>query len=233
MYAAVHAHPDGDATVARQALTASEYGYDGIVVRNHGDAQADYDPVAIAETYGVDVVPGVEVRAEQPSRASGFVGNYREDRPIVAVHGGAAAINRFAVDQAAVDVLAHPLAGDADVDDVLVRTAADNGVRLEVSLRPILRATGGTRVRAVDALQRLWQLVEAYDAPYVVSGDPRSHLALRAPRELSAVGAQLGIDGDDVRAGLVEWGNLADRNRARLADDYVGQGVRREEPGEE
>ena len=38
MYEAVHARPDGEATVARLARTAADYGYEGVVVRNHGDA---------------------------------------------------------------------------------------------------------------------------------------------------------------------------------------------------
>jgi len=58
MYEAVHVRPDREAneradgnepgntdgsTVARIALTASEYGFEGIVVRNHGDSPASYD----------------------------------------------------------------------------------------------------------------------------------------------------------------------------------------------
>ena len=86
MYEAVHALPDGDSTVARLALTAGEYGFGGIVVRNHGDSPASYDPDRLREAYDIDVVTGVEVRTEDPSRASGFVGNHRDDRTIVAVN---------------------------------------------------------------------------------------------------------------------------------------------------
>jgi len=43
-YEAVHARPDGDSTVARLAMTASEYGFDGLVVRNHGDAPRERRP---------------------------------------------------------------------------------------------------------------------------------------------------------------------------------------------
>jgi ribonuclease P/MRP protein subunit RPP1 len=224
-YEAVHAHPDGAATVARLAATASEYGFAGIVVRNHGDTRADYDAAEVAETYGVDVVEGVEIRAEDPSRASGYVGSHRESETIVAVHGGTNALNRFAVEQPSVDVLAHPMAGDGDVNHVIAKTAADNGVRIELSLRRVLRSEGGQRVRALRDLRKLWELVSEYDAPYVVSGDPRSHLQLRAPRELVALGDAVGIDRDAVEAGLTEWGQLAERNRHRAADAFVEPGV--------
>ena len=226
MYEAVHAHPDGDSTVARHALTASEYGFDGIVVRNHGDEPASYDPDEIADTYGIDVVTGVEVRAQDPSRASGFVGNHRPDHTVVLVHGGDTAINRFAVEQPAVDVLAHPMTGDGDLNHVLVKEAARNGVRIEVALGDVLRTEGGHRVQRVRDLRKLADLLDAVDAPFVVSADPTGHLEVRAPRELVALGEHLGFDADLIRAGLSEWGTLAERNRERQSDAYAGPGVR-------
>jgi len=226
MYEGVHARPDGTSTVARLALTAGEYGYEGVVVRNHGDDPASYDPQEIGETYGVDVVPGVEVRAEDPSRASGFVGAHREDATIVAIHGGDPAMNRFAVEQSAVDVLAHPMAGEGDFNHVLAREAADNGVRVEVSLRPLLWYAGGRRVRALQDLRKLWELLDHYDTPYVVSADPHSHLDLRGPRELQALGDVVGMTTDDIEAGLTEWGRLAERNRRRASAEFVEPGVR-------
>lgn len=227
MYEAVHAHPDGEATVARLAMTASEYGYEGVVVRNHGDNPASYDPDVVAETYGVDVVPGVEVRTEDPSRASGFVGNHRDRHTLVIVHGGDPTINRFAVEQPAVDVLAHPTR-EEEFDHVLAREAAANGVRVELSLRPLVTERGGSRVRAIERLRRLADIVDQYDTPFVVSVDPHSHLDLRSPRDLAALGETAGLDAETVREGLVEWGRLTERNRERASSRYLEPGVYRE-----
>jgi ribonuclease P/MRP protein subunit RPP1 len=224
-YAAVRARPDGDSTVARLARTAAEYGYDGVVVRNHGDRPASYDPRAIRAATGVDVVAGVEVRAADRSTASGYVGSHRPDRAIVAVHGGEPAMNRFAVEQPTVDVLAHPMAGDGDVNHVLAKRARENGVRLEVDLAPVLRAEGGRRVRAIADLRKLRELIEAFDVPMVVGADATSHLELRAPRDLVAVCERLGFDAEQARAGLAEWGRLADRNRDRQSQRFVEPGV--------
>jgi ribonuclease P/MRP protein subunit RPP1 len=232
-YEAVHAHPDGDATVARLAATASEYGFDGVVVRNHGDARAEYDAAEIARTYGIDVVEGVEIRAEDPSRASGYVGSHRGSATVVAVHGGTNALNRFAAEQPSVDVLAHPMAGEGDVNHVIAKTAADNGVRIELSLGPVLRSEGGRRVQALRDLRKLWELVSEYDTPYVVSADPTSHLQLRAPRELAALGDVVGIGADAVEAGLDEWRALAERNRHRVSDAFVEPGVTVRESAED
>ncbi|MEF8828647.1 MAG: RNase P subunit p30 family protein [Haloarcula sp.] len=228
MYEAVYAHPDGDSTVARHALTAADSGYDGIVVRNHGDEGAEYDAGAISDAYGVDVAAGVEVRADDPSRASGFVGNYRSDRTVVVVHGGNRRINRFAVEQATVDVLAHPMREDGDFNHVLANAAADNGVRVEFDFGPVLRESGGSRVRAIKQLRKLRELVADAGAPFVVSASPSNHLRIRAPREMAAVGETIGFDADTVREGLAEWGRVVERNRDRQSDAVIEPGVRLE-----
>jgi len=225
-YEAVHARPEGPSTLARQARTAADYGFEGIVVRNHGDAGTPDAIEAVRERVAVDVVDGIEIRADDPAQASGLVGNYRSKRTLVVVHGGDRALNRFAVENPAVDVLAHPMAGDGDFNHVLAKAAADNGVRVEFNLHPVVHDSGGSRVRRLRGLRKLRELVADADAPYVVSTDPRSHLDLRAPRELSALGEAVGFDADAIRDGLAEWGRLAARNRDRLSDSYVEPGVR-------
>jgi ribonuclease P/MRP protein subunit RPP1 len=226
MYEAVRVHPDGDSTVTRLALTASEYGFDGLVVRNHGDAPASYDPETVRETYDIDVVTGVEVRADDPQQASGFLGTHRDNNTIVVVHGGTLEMNRFAVEQSAVDVLAHPMRGEGDFNHVLAREAVENGVRIEFNLAGVLRDAGGTRVQTLSDLRKLRELVAHYDTPYVVSADPASHLQLRAPRDLAAVGDAVGFDEGGITAGLREWKHLAERNRDRQSDSFVQPGVR-------
>ena len=227
MYEAVHAHPEGESTVSRMALTASEYGFSGIVVRNHGDEPASYDPTAIEDTYGIDIVPGVEIRSDDPSRASGFVSSHRGDQTIVAVHGGTPTINRFAVEQPQVDVLAHPMAGSGDFNHVLAKAANRNSVHIEFSLRDVLRDSGGSRVTSLQSLRKLREIVQEYDTPYVVSADPRSHLQLRAPRELQAVGEAIGFTAAEIETGLAAWQAIADRNRERQSEEFVQPGVRR------
>ena len=242
MYEAVHAHPDGEATVARHAATAARHGYDGVVVRTRdaldpvgtgrgtvagdGDSPAR-DPDALGEEYGLDAVDAVEIEADDPTSASGAVGNYRSDRTVVCVVGGDDALNRFAVEQPRVDVLVRPTAGGGDVNHVLAKAARDNGVHVEFDFGPALRETGGKRVRALADLRKLREIVGHYDAPYVVSANARSHLELRAPRELVAVGEAIGFDAEAVREGLRAWGDLVERNRERRSEAFIEPGVRR------
>ncbi len=227
MYEGVHARPDGKSTVARLAKTAAEYGFDGVVVRNHDDSRSEFDAQEISAEYDVDVVEGIEVRADTPEQASGSVGNYRSSTTILAVHGGTNEMNRFAVENKKVDVLAHPMAGSGDINHVLVKAALENGVRIEFNLGAVLRESGGRRVRTIQSLRKLREIVDYYDAPYVVSADPRSHLEVRGPRELRALGEELGISPEWIENGLEEWRELAERNREIQSDSFIEPGVKR------
>ena len=228
MYEAVRARPDGPSTVARLAQTAADYGFEGVVVRNFGDARADADDrERIAEEYGIDVVNGVEVCADDPQSAAGAVGNYRSSHTILSVRGGTRALNRFAVENEKVDVLARPMADDGDFNHVLAKAAVENGVRVEFDLGAALRKSGGSRVRALRSMRKLREIVDYYDAPFVVSAEPSSHLELRAPRELRAVGDAIGFSSERIESGLCEWGRLAERNRRVQSDSFIQPGVER------
>ncbi|SFF98425.1 ribonuclease P/MRP protein subunit RPP1 [Halopelagius inordinatus] len=225
MYEAVYAHPDGDATVSRFAATAATHGFDGLVVRAV-DASPEYE--TLREEVSVDLVDAAEVVAPHPRNASGSVGNFRPDHTVVVVRGGTNELNRFAVEQARVDVLARPFDGDGDVNHVLAKAARDNGVAIEANFGPVLRRTGGTRVRHLRKLRKLSRLLDHYDAPHVVSVGAESHLHVRSPRELAAVGEEIGLDGEFVREGLAAWGDIAARNRRRMSESFIAPGVERD-----
>ncbi|GAA0510864.1 ribonuclease P/MRP protein subunit RPP1 [Halorubrum aquaticum] len=240
MYEAVHAYPDGDATVARQAMTAARYGYDGIVVRTRAALEPadgagseaiptppESDPDGIADECGIDVVDAVEVDADGPREASGAVGNHRSEHTVVCVVGGDDRLNRYAVEEPRVDVLVRPNAGPGGFNHVLAKAARDNGVHVEFDLGPVLGETGGNRVRALADLRKLREIVTYYDAPHVVSANAASHLELRAPREMVAVAEEAGFDPEWVREGLRAWGSIAERNRERLSGRFIEPGVRR------
>ena len=236
-YEAVRAYPDARSTVARLARTAAEYGFDGIVVRNApatgivdgGDAEDEPDGrprrERIVEEYGVDVVDAVEIATDDAAAASARVTDRREERTLVLV-AGSSELNRFACEEPRVDVLARPMT-DGDVNHVLARAAARNGVRFEFDLGRVLRLSGGQRVQALSDLRKLREIVFQYDAPYVVSVNPESHLQIRAPRELLAIGEAIGFDRGDIEQGLAEWGRLAARNRERLSEAFIEPGVER------
>lgn len=224
MYDAVTVDTDASQGLSRLVDTAATYGFDGVVVRNAPDVSASLDSLAGDE---FDVVEGATVRTNDPQQASGAVGNVRSSATLVLVEGGSPGINRFAVENEKVDVLTRPMADDGDVNHVMAKAAADNGVRIEFDLGPVLRTTGGRRVRAIQALGKLHEIVDHYDAPYVVSTGAGSHLELRAPRELAALGELLDLPESWLRDGLAEWGRLAARNRRVRSESFIEPGVER------
>ena len=225
-YEAVRAYPDGESTAARLALTAAGGDFSGLVVRN-GPAAFEAGPGKdeIAAEYDIDVVDAVEIGGDSRSAASARVKERREEHTLVVVEGSDA-LNRFACEEPRVDVLARPMA-DGDVNHVLARAAKRNGVRFEFDFGRVLRASGGRRVQVLGDLRKLREIVAYYDAPYVVSASPESHLELRTPRELLALGDVVGFDREAIARGLAEWGRLATRNRERLSESFIGPGVRR------
>ena len=230
-YEAVRAYPAGESTAARLALTASEFGFSGLVVRNApetglADAGEADGPGRheLAAVYDVDVVDAVEIDDENPSAASARVKDSRNERTLVVIRGSRA-LNRFACEEPRVDVLSRPMAS-GDVNHVLARAAKRNGVRIEFDFGRVLRASGGKRVKALADLRKLREIVFQYDTPYVVSAGAENHLELRAPRELLALGGVLGFTREQVSAGLAEWGRLTARNRERLSESFIEPGVK-------
>lgn len=224
MLEAIRVADTAASTVARIALTAADLGYEGILIRHPEPDNATLDPATIGSFSGTEVHIGCEINTDSPAQASGLIGTHRPNTPILIVTGGTKSMNNFTVRQERVDVLANPVA-DHSVDHVLVKTAKSHGVHLELDLGPVLRSTGGNRVRSIQQLRKLWTLIDHYDAPFVVTGRPRSHLELRATRDLAAVGEIIGIDPEAIQAGMKQWRSIIQTNHERLADDYIEPGV--------
>ncbi|MDR5674312.1 RNase P subunit p30 family protein [Halalkaliarchaeum sp. AArc-GB] len=238
-YEAVLPYPDGNATANRFAKTAGEYGYGGVILRSQM-GRSDGSPTLPApdsersDPYGVDVVSGVEIVPDSSTRVGGLVSSVRDRTVVVIVRGGDSGVNRAALEDSRVDVLSRPFGDDGaggteggDVNHVLVKAARDNDVAIEYDLSPVVRLSGGRRVRALGRLRKLRELIEHYGAPFVVSVRPDSHLRVRSVRELCALGVQIGFEEGAIREGLERWGEIADRNRRRLSESFIGEGIER------
>lgn len=232
MYEGVRVEAEGPTTVSRFAATVSRVGFDGMVVRNRQSDPAAFDPDTLAERYEIDVGVGMEIDTTEKSVASGALAHRRQEVDVLVVRGRTPEINRFAAESPRVDVLADPMSGEGDVNHVIAKAAAENEVALEFDLGHVLRKSGGARVQALRGLRKLRELVEAVDAPYVVSASPETHLQVRAPRELLAVGEQVGFERETLRMGLETWGEITSRNSRRRDPDFIAPGVRVESTDE-
>lgn len=198
----VHSAPETRSTLNRMALTAQQMGYDALVSRNHSTGDL---PGPASPEIDVEVISGVEIRADSVEQLHGLTGKYQGDVDVVLVHGGDSSINSAASGMEAVDVLCHPLRGrDWNFNHVLARRAAENSVAVEFNLSDVLRESGGVRVNALRDTRLLLKLVRKYDTPYVVSADPYTHHEIRAPRELEALLELIGFREEEINAGLQE-----------------------------
>ena len=229
-YETAVAHPGGASTVDRLAATAARHGYAGLVVAN-ADETEPFDPGASSERHGIDVVDGVTVDAPDVETVAGRLGSVRSGSEtrytLVTVVAGTPALARFAAGQDRVDALLLPSERDVEFDHVVAAEAADHGVRVALPLDGVLRASGEARGRALRLLCRRREILDDADARPLVTAGARSHLHLRAPRDLAAVGERVGLGGERVHAGLAGWGEAVERVRERVHPDFVEPGVRR------
>lgn len=226
-FEAVRGYPDGSSTASRFASKAATLGFDGLILRNGRQAFAPESMDAIGDRFDLTLIAGMELTPAVPDDASGRLPQLREEVPVVIVAGGTVALNRFVAEQRHVDVLARPITADGPSIEVgTAKTAKEHDVAIELDFAPV-RATGGRRVRYLKRLGHLWRVIDAYDVPFVVSGRPESHLELRAPRELAAMGHVIGIGEDDIHRGLARWRKIVARNRSRRDERFIEPGVQR------
>jgi ribonuclease P/MRP protein subunit RPP1 len=230
MYEAVRPYPAGETTTARFAREAAAMGYDGLVVRRSPDADTgdDFPGSASGPSAGdvpsIDIVPALEIDTSDRDRLARLVREHRETTPLLIARTTSTAATRFVAERERIDAV-RPTP-DAVPDHATIGTAAAHGVRIAVDLGPVRRDDGGSRVRSLSALRTLVTDLRDREAPHVVTGSPDSHLALRAPRDLAALGTALDVPGDWLRDGLAEWGRIAARNLERAAPPAGEPGVR-------
>lgn len=227
MYEAVHVSPDGQTTPARYALTAARHGYEGVILLADSP---EWDPDRldrIAQRYDIDVRPGARLTFRDRGRIGGRLESIRSDVDVLWAGSESPDISRVLARQERVDVLGWPLTADEELSHTVATTAKEHGIFIALDLGPILRATAGRRVAALGELDRLYTVLDHFEVPYVVSVNPTSHLELRAPRELRAVGEAIGLSTEAIDRGLRGWGDIIERSRRARDDTFIEPGIRR------
>ena len=227
MYEAVRPFPCGQSTAARCAVRADSLGFDGIVVLASPE-QADRSRCArIAASVDVDVVAGTKLAERDNGSLARAIQTVRPAVDLVCVEAGSPDLRRFVSTRDRVDVLLDPIGEDGPIAHTVVKQAATHGVMIALDLQPLLTARGAERSGYARHLRELARILAHYDAPTVLTGRPASHLAMRAPRELIALGTAVGIDASLLTRGLGTWAPRVERNREIRDDSFIGPGVRR------
>lgn len=115
------------------------------------------------------------------------------------VCGGSYRINRLAVAEPGVDILAHPDLGrrDSGVDAIVARAAAENKVALEVNLGRIIGASGTGRMYILRNVKKTLMLARKYGTPLIASTGAKSWLDLRGGEAVYSLLRMMGFQEDE------------------------------------
>jgi len=220
----VHAAPDGDNTAQELTALARHFGYSGITLANHSDKLPQSRPV-LSLPDGFEIFKGIELVEENPSKLHGLIGKFRKSVDVLIVHGGSETVNRAALENPRVDILNHPAFDKSSgLNQVLAKAAAENGVAIGLTLRPLLNSRGSRRIRLLSDLRANLDLARKYEVSVVLSSDAISCFDLRSPMEALALAEICGLEEEEaIEAMSTVPEKIISRNRP--GPGYIREGV--------
>lgn len=193
----VHPAPEGENSPEELAALAKHLGYSGLAFVPHSDKLSSGLPSVPSEG-NFEIIKGVELKEENPSKLHGLIGMFRKKVDVLAVHGGSEKINRAAVENSSVDILNHPSPEKGrGLNQVLAKAAGENEVAIGLSLAALLYSRGFRRVHLLSDYRATLELARKYDVPLLLSSDAMSCFDLRAPREMAAFAELFGMEEDE------------------------------------
>jgi len=227
----VHAIPDGENTVEELAALARHFGYRGIALANHSDKLPQSKSV-LSSTDGFEIYRGIELVEENPSKLQGLIGKFRQSVDVLIVHGGSETVNRAALENPRVDILNHPAFDrSSGLNQVLAKAAAENGVAIGLTLRPIVHSRGSRRTRLLSDLRANLDLARKYDVSLVLSSDAMSCFDLRSPMETLALAEICGLEEDEALEAMSTIPEII-LAKNRPGPGYIREGVEVLEEGD-
>lgn len=188
----IHSAPESSDNPEQLALIAKRYGYSGIAITNHNLylASAEYK----IDIPDFNIYKGIEIKVESANKLHSLIRKYRPKVEILAVHGGNESINRLAVENSQVDILAHPDQEKGNgINHILASYASKNKVAIEFNLDVIIQTRGGSRVRALSDFRKNLKLARKYKVPMIITSNAFSIYDIRAPREMMALAKLFGM----------------------------------------
>ena len=199
----IHVLPDCADSPSRMILEAKRMGFMGICLTSFNEANIFHNhDISLPFCNNIEVCLGIEIQAQSVSKLNKDVGRLRDKADIILAGGGHDNINRAAVENGRVDILAHPTCFGKPLNHVLAKAASNNGVAIDFNIDALTMQKGGSRIKALTALRRNVRLARKYDAPMIITSSARSHYDLRGPREMIALGMLMGMTTDEAFAAL-------------------------------
>jgi len=198
-------YPKGDSSLRRMAIEARELGFDGMV------AVGEVPPTGLS---GITVLRGAVVRAENPREVLRQVRRLSGVCDVVMVRARDARFNRAVVTQPGIQTFhgVHRIPRGG-FDHVCARAAAERGVAVDLSIRPIIRYRGLGRQRVLDRYADILRLHRRFEFPLTLSSSAMSVLELRSSRQWHHLASLFGMEREEVDAAMKAVGTLVNPPR--------------------
>lgn len=211
----VHALPECADSPSRLWLKARQFGYSGIAIANHSDFFRQFP-----RQDGIFI--GIEITAETEMELEGKIGAYRPVVDVLAVHGASEEINRAALEDSRVDILAHPeQVKEGGINHVLAKLASDNEVAIEFNLSALIDSRGGIRSKLLSSMSKNFKLAKKFKAPVILTSGARSHYDLRAPIDMAALAGLFGMSREEALYSLSKTPERILKKSARKGVEVV------------
>jgi ribonuclease P/MRP protein subunit RPP1 len=203
--ACVFPYPAGDSSLRRLAIEAGELGLTGIVAIGEGLSGGQGS---------VSVIPGALIRETLVKGLLAELRRMARDAQIVLVNAGDNAFNRTAITQRRVQVIRHVHKAERDAfDHVTARMAADRGVAVDLSLRPLIQMRGSARQKVLQRYREIMVLQRRFRFPLTISSNALSVLEQRSVREMTGLCSLFGMTEEEVLEALGTIGRILDGAR--------------------
>ncbi|MDM7939239.1 MAG: RNase P subunit p30 family protein [Methanothrix sp.] len=219
-YECMKAYPEGSASASRLALTAKQLGYEGLIICNAEPSKV-FRLKDTEHIKGIKVILGAEVTATNPRALKGSISALRSRYPFLMVYGATEELVRSACEDPNVDMLLCHHDARRSMSIATARAAMKNQVAIGFDLSPLMLLRGSSRARWLEAAQRNLQMARKFDLSTIITMHARSHLDLKAPRDLLALAEVVGFEPDEAQAALMRPGRLIELNRRK----WLGPGV--------
>ncbi len=210
---------------------AEKLGLDTIVVLDRFDSldvlgEIKKDVKAVKSD--VNVLVGLEIKAENTGDLNRQINRFRDNVDILAVHGGDFEVNRNAVENPRVDILTHPelKRKDSGMDHVMMKLAAENNVAVELNFREYLHSYRKIRSFVLSHMRRNVMLARKYGAHVIVASGAESVWDMRAGRELASLAYMCGFDRERAVKTVSEVPAFIVKRTAEVKDYTLKNGVK-------
>jgi len=176
-----------------------------------------------------DITSGKGIRPRNKNEFKQLITKYKNNSDYIVMHGGSAAINRLAVKDGRVDILAHASINyrDSGINSVLAKEAEKNGVAIEINLREIINTKRMDRVNALRRIKTNLMLSRKYGFDLIVVSGAKSRYELRSGRQVYELLKLLGMDQEEIECALNHVPmKILEKNRDRKDRSFVMKGVR-------